>query len=99
LQYLVGPTGVKDQPMRIASQHNLSRPVPSQRPFGVRVSLRRDDPFARLVGSDWHREHWFATERERDEALAEMSRRDRFSRIGDEPALHFERLDRRGARG
>lgn len=80
--------------MGICHEHNLSRPVASSKPFGVRVSLRPGDPFASLVGSDWSREHWYHSERERDEALAEMSRRYPFFRIGDEPALVFERLER-----
>ena len=83
--------------MGICHEHNLRHPVPASRPFGVRVSLRPGDPFARLVGEDWHREHWFGTERERDEALAEMSRRYPYFRIGDEPALRFDRIERTGA--
>lgn len=78
--------------MGICHEHNLNRPVASSKPFGVRVSLRPGDPFASLVGSTWHREHWFATERERDAALADMSRRYPFFRVGDEPALVFEKL-------
>lgn len=81
--------------MGICHEHNLSQPVAATRPFGVRVSLRAGDPFANLVGPDWHREHWYATARQRDEALAEMSRRYPFFRIGDEPALVFERVERR----
>jgi hypothetical protein len=80
--------------MGICHEHNLNRPVPASKPFGVRVSLRPGDPFARLVGADWHREHWYPTERERDEALAEMSRRYPFFRVGDEPALRFDKVDR-----
>ena len=78
----------------ICHEHNLSRRRPDQRSFGVRVGLRPADPFAKLVGHDWHKEHWYATERERDEAFAEMSGRHAFSRIGDEPALVFERVER-----
>jgi hypothetical protein len=81
--------------MHISNPHNLNEPVPPQRPFGVRVRLRPGDPFAKLVGSDWGREHWFATERERDVAMADMSSRYLFFRIGDEPALVFERTERR----
>jgi hypothetical protein len=80
--------------MHISNPQNLSEPITTQRPYGVRVSLRPQDPFARLVGNDWNREHWFATERERDLALAEMSSRHAFSRIGDEPALVFQKTDR-----
>lgn len=78
----------------VCHPHNLLRPVAVHRPFGVRVSLRPGDPFARLVGADWHKEHWYATEREREEALVEMSCRYPFFRIGDEPALVFERVER-----
>lgn len=78
----------------ICHAHNLSRPVAAHRPFGVRVSLRRGDPFAKLVGADWSSEHWYATEHDRDEALEEMSRRYPFFRVGDEPALVFERVSR-----
>ena len=80
--------------MGICHAHNLNRPVSTHRCWGVRVTLRADDPFARLVGADWHREHWFETERERDAALADMSSRYPFFRIGDEPALVFERIER-----
>jgi hypothetical protein len=85
--------------MHISNSHNLSQPIPTQRPYGVRVSLRPGDPFARLVGSDWSREHWYATERERDLALADMRSRYPFFRIGDEPALVFQKTERlRGSR-
>jgi hypothetical protein len=57
------------------------------------VSLRRGDPFARLVGEDWNKLHWYATAAERDAALAEMSRRYPFFREGDAPALNFEKVD------
>ena len=77
----------------ICHEHNLRQAPPAARPFGVRVSLRRGDLFARLVGEDWHKLHWYATEAERDAALAEMSRRHPFSRIGDEPALVFEKVE------
>jgi hypothetical protein len=80
--------------MHISSPQNLNEPIPFQRPYGVRISLRPGDPFATLVGSDWSREHWYATERERDLALADMSSRYPFFRIGDEPALVFERTTR-----
>jgi hypothetical protein len=91
--YLGRASTSEHDPMGICHEHNLSRPVAASKPFGVRVSLRPGDPFASLVGSDWHREHWFATARERDEALAEMSRRYPFFRVGDEPALVFTKVE------
>ena len=78
----------------ICHEHNLSRPMPGDRPYGVRITLRAGDPFAKLVGQDWHKEHWFATARERDEAMTEMSRRYPFFRPGDEPALTFQPIER-----
>jgi hypothetical protein len=81
--------------MSIANQHNLHRrPAPAVRPFGIRVKLRRGDPFRRLLGDDWQKLHWYGTARERDAALADMSRRHEFSRIGDEPSLLFEKIER-----
>jgi len=79
--------------MPICHQHNLAHALPLKLPYGIRVRLRRTDPFRNLVGDNWQREHWFATERERDEALAAMSGRYAYFRPGDEPALAFDRID------
>jgi hypothetical protein len=81
--------------MTIASQHNLHLgPVPSIRPFGIRITLRRGDPFRLLLGNDWQKLHWYPTAEERDVALADMSRRHEYSRVGDQPALLFEKVER-----
>ena len=48
--------------MAIQSAHNLNRPLtPPSQGYGVRVSLRPNDPFIRLLGPDWNRMHWYAT--------------------------------------
>jgi hypothetical protein len=78
--------------MVICHEHNLRAPPPAARPFGIRVTLDPRDPFARLVAPDWHKEHWFASERERDEALADMVGRHLYSREGDEPAHRYEKI-------
>jgi hypothetical protein len=81
--------------MAIAHEHNLHRgPVPAARPYGIRVMLRPGDPFRRLLGDDWRKEHWYPTARERDAALLDMARRHEFSRLGDRPALSFEKIER-----
>jgi hypothetical protein len=80
--------------MPTCHDHNLREPLPDQRPFGIRVRLRRGDPLRTLLGDDWTREHWFATRRERDTRLAEMSGRYLYFRPGDAPALDFEPVDR-----
>jgi hypothetical protein len=81
--------------MIIANEHNLHiGPVPAVRPFGIRITLRRGDPFRLLLGDDWQKLHWYATADERDAALADMSRRHEYSRVGDQPALLFEKIEK-----
>ena len=62
--------------------------------YGLRITLPENDPFAALVGEDWTAEHWFASERERDQALADMAQEHIYSRRGDRPALVFTPIDR-----
>ena len=78
--------------MAIAHEHNLNASPAASRPYGIRASLRARDPFTRLVGGDWQKLHWFATERERDEVLADMSSRHLYSRRGDLPAVIYEKI-------
>ncbi len=78
--------------MAISNEHNLNSRPPAIKPFGIRVSLRPSDPFTRLVGKDWQKLHWFATESERDLAFEDMSRRHPYSRRGDEPSVLFEKV-------
>ncbi len=78
----------------IASPQNMTRSIPQlPRPFGIRVRLRVGDPFAKLLGADWQKTHWYYTAAERDRALAEMARKHEYSRIGDQPALVFEKVE------
>lgn len=78
----------------ICQQHNLLRPIPhGPKPYGVRVSLRPGDPFRKIMGAEWHRVHWFFTAAERDAALLDMARKHEYSRIGDRPALQFEKVE------
>src|ERR1035437_4371511 len=82
-----------------ASQRAPSFPRPTPflgqgpKPYGVRVSLRPGDPFRKIMGAEWHRVHWFATVAERDAELLDMSRKHEYSRIGDKPALVFEKVE------
>lgn len=81
--------------MTICHEHNLSiTDADAARPFGIRVRLLPTDPFRKLVGDDWQTEHWYPTRRERDLALAEMRKRHSYSRIGDEPSLAYEAIER-----
>jgi hypothetical protein len=78
----------------VCQAHNLRRPTSvAPKAYGVRVSLRPGDPFRKLMGGEWHRTHWFATAAERDAALADMSRKHEYSRVGDKPAMVWEKVE------
>jgi hypothetical protein len=79
--------------MTTCHDHNLRAPLPETRPYGIRVRLRKGDPFRNLLGDDWEKQHWFASRNEREEVLAQMSGRYLYFRPGDAPALDFERVD------
>jgi len=80
--------------MGISQSHNLrTPPIERLRPYGIRVSLPLGDPFRKLLGTEWHRLHWYASPVERDAALGEMSRRHQYSRSGDRPSLIFEKVE------
>ena len=81
-------------PMEICHPHNLSTPLDAPKPYGVRVSIRATDTFARLLGPGWHREHWYATAAERNAALRDMASEHLYSRRGDKPTLIFEAVER-----
>jgi hypothetical protein len=78
--------------MAVAHEHNLNALPPASKNFGIRVRLRARDPFTRLVGTDWQKLHWFATEHERDAALDDMASRHLYSRRGDEPSVVYEKI-------
>ncbi|MFZ9904273.1 MAG: hypothetical protein ACO329_03420 [Steroidobacteraceae bacterium] len=85
--------------MNICQSHNLrSAPVSQNKPFGLRVSLKPGDPFAKLLGADWSRTHWYSSAAERDAAMLEMSRKHEYSRPGDFPAHVYERVVNLAAR-
>ena len=74
-------------------EHNLRQPLPAERPCGIRGRRRGSDPLRNLLGSDWTKEHWYASRPEREAALEQMSGRYLYFRPGDAPSLEFERLD------
>ena len=80
--------------MKICHEHNASRPLETERPFGIRVRIRSSDTFARIIGEDWTSEHWYASAQERDQALEDMASRHPYSRQGDSPTLIYEPIER-----
>jgi hypothetical protein len=78
----------------IQSAHNLRTPHTEEPcPYGIRISLKSNDPFRKLLGPDWHRVHWYRTGDERDAALIEMRRRHEYSRPLDAPTLIFTKIE------
>lgn len=81
--------------MEISNRHNLIDPPEDQElRYGIRVSLAATDPFRRLVQDRWETFHWYADAEQRDRAMTDMSKRHRFSRIGDQPSVLYEAVDR-----
>jgi len=79
--------------MEICHPHNLNCDLTRARPFGIRVSLPAGDTFARLLGPDWERFHWYVTANERDRALENMVSEHLYSRRGDRPSVVFEAVE------
>lgn len=79
--------------MSICHSHNLTRNPARSKPFGIRVSLPAGDSLSRLLGADWEETHWYATEKERDAALADMASEHLYSRRGDRPHVIHEAVE------
>jgi hypothetical protein len=77
-------------------RHNLVRPELAEREknFGVRVSLPPGDTFARLLGNDWEKTHWFASEAERDAGYEKLALRHGYYRKTDSPTQILEKVVR-----
>jgi hypothetical protein len=81
--------------MKISNRHNLiDPPEKREKKYGIRVFLADSDPFRHLLPDQWETYHWYAEASERDREIAEMSKRHRFSRIGDQPTMRYEPVER-----
>jgi hypothetical protein len=82
--------------MDLSNRHNLRGPPPAVGAlrFGIRITMPASDPLRSVLGNDWHKEHWFASCGERDEAREEMGKRHAYSRIGDAPSIRLESIER-----
>ena len=76
--------------------HNLVNPAAAgaERRFGIRVTLPAGDTMRRLLGDEWERLHWYATERERDRAFEQMALRHGYYRKTDNPTQILEKIIR-----
>ena len=68
--------------------------INEQKPFGIRVTLPPGDTFQRLLGEDWEKLHWYASEVERDAAYEQMAERHGYYRRTDNPTQVLEKIKR-----
>jgi hypothetical protein len=47
-----------------------------------------------VLGEDWETCHWFPDAASRDAAMAEMAKRHCYSRIGDDPSITLQAIER-----
>jgi hypothetical protein len=82
--------------MEFVHRHNLVQPdqADGEKHFGIRVTLPPGDTFRRLLGEDWEKFHWYATEEERDAAFRQMAIRHGYYRKSDVPTQILEKLVR-----
>lgn len=82
--------------MDFCHQHNLVEPdkANAERKFGIKVSLPPGDTFSSILGDDWERVHWYASEIERDRAFDDMATRHGYYRTTDSPTQVLEKIFR-----
>ena len=82
--------------MDFCHQHNLVEPETAGRArnFGIRVTLPANDTLRRVLGDDWERVHWYATEAERDAAFDKMAEHHGYYRKTDAPTQVLEKISR-----
>lgn len=82
--------------MDFCHQHNLVNPETAgqERNFGIRVTLPPGDTLRKILGDDWERMHWYASETERDTAFDGMAIRHGYYRNTDSPTQVLEKVSR-----
>ena len=82
--------------MDYCHQHNLVDPGSAnvERRFGIRVTLPPNDTMRKVLGDDWERLHWYASEYERDQAFDNMAARHGYYRKTDSPTQVLEKIIR-----
>ena len=82
--------------MDYCHQHNLVDPgrAGSERNWGIRVTLPPGDTLRKVLGDDWEKLHWYASEAERDAAFERMAIRHGYYRKTDTPTQILEKIVR-----
>ena len=58
------------------------------------MTLPATDTLRKVIGDDWERIHWYATEAQRDAAFDRMAERHGYYRKTDEPTQILEKISR-----
>jgi hypothetical protein len=82
--------------MHYCHRHNLVEPdnAVQERNYGIRVTLPANDTMRKVIGDDWERTHWYASETERDAAFERMAERHGYYRKTDTPTQVLEKISR-----
>ena len=82
--------------MDYCHRHNLVEPDTAgrRRNYGIRVTLPATDTMRKVIGDNWERTHWYATEAERDVAFELMAERHGYYRKTDTPTQVLEKISR-----
>ena len=82
--------------MDYCHQHNLVDPssAGAELRFGIRITLPADDTIRKILGDNWEKLHWYASEAERDRAHDKMALRHGYYRESDSPTQVLEKIIR-----
>lgn len=82
--------------MKYSHQHNLVQPENAgvEKKYGIRITLPPGDTFQRLLGDNWERVRWYATEQERDRAFEDVAKRHGYYRKTDTPTQVLQKVMR-----
>lgn len=82
--------------MDYCHRHNLVEPgkAGEERNYGIRVTLPATDTMRKVIGDDWERTHWYASEAARDAAFERMAERHGYYRKTDTPTQVLEKISR-----
>lgn len=82
--------------MNFYHRHNLVDPSTAlaKRNYGVRIRLPAGDTMSKILGDNFERTVWFASEEERDRMLSAMAERHGYYRDTDTPTQALEKVSR-----
>ena len=82
--------------MDMCHPHNLvdSATAGTELCYGIRVTMPAGDMMQKILDADWEKQHWYASEAERDAAFEQMALRHGYYRDTDNPTQILEKIVR-----